>query len=136
MNLNFSVANWGSEGHAGQVGSAQTRQSTHLSQPSASPPITPKVGKATMNSAASSIVLNDQAPRVEVSGYVLTETFRPPSLVFPSHFHDHANIGLTVDGCFTETVGPMADELKPSCVAFRPAGEKLLIGTGRPRLAA
>jgi AraC family transcriptional regulator len=77
-----------------------------------------------MNSAASSIVLNDQDHRVEVSGYVLTKTFRPPGLVLPSHFHEHANIGLTVDGCFTETVGTTAHELNPSCVVFRPAGEK------------
>jgi len=74
--------------------------------------------------AASSIVLSDRDKRLEVSGSVLTETFRPPGLVLPAHFHEHASIALTVEGSFTETVGTESYEVNPSNVIFRPAGEK------------
>jgi hypothetical protein len=37
-------------------------------------------------SAPNPIVLSDQDTRVEVSGLVLTETFRPPGLVLPAAF--------------------------------------------------
>jgi AraC family transcriptional regulator len=77
-----------------------------------------------MNSEPSPIVLSDQDKRLEVSGFVLTETFRPPGLVLPAHFHEHANIALTVEGSFTETVGTEPYEVNPSSVIFRPAGEK------------
>jgi len=77
-----------------------------------------------MNSEPSPIVLSDQDKRLEVPGFVLTETFRPPGLVLPAHFHEHANIALTVEGSFTETVGTEPYEVNPSSVIFRPAGEK------------
>jgi AraC family transcriptional regulator len=76
-----------------------------------------------MNSA-SPIVLSDRDKRLEVAGFVLTETFRPSGLVLPAHFHEHANIALTVEGSFTETVGTEPYEVNPSSVIFRPAGEK------------
>src|SRR5215469_8375110 len=77
-----------------------------------------------MNTAPSSLVLSDQDRRVEVSGFVLTETFRPAGLVLPAHFHEHANIALTVEGSFIETVGAEPYEVHPASVIFRPAGEK------------
>lgn len=77
-----------------------------------------------MNAAPSSLVLSDRDRRVEVSGFVLTETFRPPGLVLPAHFHEHANIALTVEGSFVETVGAEPYEVHPASVIFRPAGEK------------
>jgi AraC family transcriptional regulator len=84
---------------------------------------------------------------VEVHGLVLTETFRPPGLVLPPHFHEHANIALTIEGSFTETVGREPYDVNPSSVIFRPAGEKhsnrygttaarcLIIEVGAQRLA-
>jgi len=40
-----------------------------------------------MMPAPSPIVLSDRDKRVEVSGLVLTETFRRPGLLLPPHFH-------------------------------------------------
>jgi AraC family transcriptional regulator len=77
-----------------------------------------------MNSTPSPIVLSGQDKRVEASGFVLTQTYRPPGLVLPPHFHEHANIALTIDGFFTETVGRKPYEVNPCSVIFRPAGEK------------
>lgn len=77
-----------------------------------------------MTSAPSPLVLSGHDRRVEVSGFVLTETFRPAGLVLPPHFHEHANIALTVEGSFVETVGAEAYEVHPASVIFRPAGEK------------
>ena len=61
---------------------------------------------------------------MEVSGLVLTETYRPRGLVLAPHFHEHANIALTVEGSFMETVGTKPYEVNPHSVIFRPAGEK------------
>jgi AraC family transcriptional regulator len=61
---------------------------------------------------------------MEVSGFILTETYRPPGLVLPPHFHEYANIALAVQGSFIETVGPKPYEVNPCSVIFRPAGEK------------
>jgi len=61
---------------------------------------------------------------VEVSGFVLTETFRPAGLVLPAHFHEHANIALTIEGAFVETVGAEPYQVHPASVILRPAGEK------------
>jgi AraC family transcriptional regulator len=77
-----------------------------------------------MNSEPSPLVLNNQDKRLEMPGFVLTQTFRPSGLVLPPHFHEHANIALTVEGSFTETVGTEPYEVNPSSVIFRPAGEK------------
>jgi AraC family transcriptional regulator len=77
-----------------------------------------------MSSRPSPIILSNQDRRVEVHGLMLTETFRPPGLVLPSHFHEHANVALTIEGFFTETVGREPYYVNPSSVIFRPAGEK------------
>jgi AraC family transcriptional regulator len=77
-----------------------------------------------MNSTPSPIVLSSQDKRVEASGFVLTQTYRPSGLVLPPHFHEHANIALTIKGFFTETVGRKPYEVNPCSVIFRPAGEK------------
>ena len=77
-----------------------------------------------MNSGPSPLVLTNQDKRLEISGFVLTQTFRPSCLVLPPHFHEHANIALTVEGSFAETVGTEPYEVNPSSVIFRPAGEK------------
>jgi AraC-like DNA-binding protein len=45
-------------------------------------------------------------------------------LVLPSHYHEHANIALTLEGDFIETIGTHACEMAPSCVILRPSGEK------------
>jgi AraC family transcriptional regulator len=77
-----------------------------------------------MNSTPSPIVLSGRDKRVEASGFVLTQTYRPPGLLLPPHFHEHANIALTIEGFFTETVGRKPYEVNPCSVIFRPAGEK------------
>ena len=77
-----------------------------------------------MNPAASSLVLSHQDRRVKVPGFVLTETFRPAGLVLPPHFHEHANIGFTIEGSFIETVGAEPYQAHPAGVIFRPAGER------------
>src|SRR6267378_149934 len=77
-----------------------------------------------MSSGPSPIILSNQDMRVEVPGLVLTKTFRPPGLVLPPHYHEHANIALTIEGLFNETVGREPYDVEPSCVIFRPAGEK------------
>jgi AraC family transcriptional regulator len=61
---------------------------------------------------------------MEVSGFILTETYRPPGLVLPPHFHEHTNIALAFEGSFIETIGPKPYEVNPCSVIFRPAGEK------------
>jgi AraC family transcriptional regulator len=100
-----------------------------------------------MSSGPSPIILSNRDRRVEVHGLVLTETFRPPGLVLPAHFHEHANVALAIEGFFTETVGREPYDVKPSSVIFRPAGEKhsnrygktaarcLIIEVGPQRLA-
>jgi len=100
-----------------------------------------------MNSTPSPIVLSGQDKRVEASGFVLTQTYRPPGLLLPPHFHEHANIAFTIEGFFTETVGRQPYDVSPSSVIFRPAGEKhsnrygktaarcLIIEVGPQRLA-
>src|SRR5579864_4990630 len=75
-------------------------------------------------SRPSPLVLGNADRRVELSGFVLTETFRPAGLVLPPHFHEYANIALAVQGSFIETVGPKPYEVNPRSVIFRPAGEK------------
>jgi AraC family transcriptional regulator len=77
-----------------------------------------------MNSRPSPIILSGQDKRVEVSGFVLTQTYRPSDLVLPPHFHEYTNIALAVEGSFIETVGPRPYEVNPCSVIFRPAGEK------------
>jgi AraC family transcriptional regulator len=77
-----------------------------------------------MNSGPSPLVLSGQDKRLDVSGLVLTETYRPPGLVLAPHYHEHANIALTLDGSFLETVGTKPYEVSPRSVIFRPAGEK------------
>jgi AraC family transcriptional regulator len=77
-----------------------------------------------LTSRPSPLVLCNADRRVELPGFVLTETFRPAGLVLPPHFHEYANIALDVEGSFIETVGPTPYEVNPHSVIFRPAGEK------------
>lgn len=77
-----------------------------------------------MNARPSPIVITGQDKRVELSGFVLTQTYRPPDFVLLPHFHEHASIAFALDGSFVETVGGKAYEVNPYSVIFRPAGEK------------
>jgi AraC family transcriptional regulator len=77
-----------------------------------------------MTSAPSPLILSDQDRRLEIPGFVVTETYRPAGLVLPMHFHEHANVALTLEGWFRETVGAEPYEVSPASVIFRPAGEK------------
>jgi quercetin dioxygenase-like cupin family protein len=69
------------------------------------------------------LALGKVLKRVEVEGFVLTETVRPPSLVLPKHFHEYTNIALVLEGTFMETVGQHPQECGPLSVILRPAGE-------------
>jgi AraC family transcriptional regulator len=77
-----------------------------------------------MTSSPSPLVLGKADRRVELSGFVLTETLRPPGLVLPPHFHENTNIALTLEGTFFETIRGRAQDMGPSGVVLRPAGEK------------
>lgn len=77
-----------------------------------------------MNSRPSPIILSSQDKQVDVSGFVLTQTYRPPGLVLPPHFHEYTNIALALEGSFIETIGPKPYEVNPCSVILRPAGEK------------
>jgi AraC family transcriptional regulator len=77
-----------------------------------------------MTSRPSPLVLGNADRRVELSGFVLTETFRPPGLELPTHFHENTNIALTLDGTFAETIRGRAQQVDPSGIVLRPAGEK------------
>jgi AraC family transcriptional regulator len=77
-----------------------------------------------MTSRPSPLVLGKADRRVELSGFVLTETFRPPGLELPTHFHENTNIALTLEGTFFETIRGRAQEVDPSGMVLRPAGEK------------
>lgn len=77
-----------------------------------------------MTLAASTLILSEQDRRLEIRGFVITETHRPAGLVLPAHFHEHTNIALTIEGSFVETVGAEPYEVNPASVIFRPAGEK------------
>jgi AraC family transcriptional regulator len=77
-----------------------------------------------MSSKPSPIILSGHDKRVELSGFVLTQTYRHPGFVLPPHFHEYANIALALDGSFIETVGAKPYEVHPCSVIFRPAGER------------
>lgn len=71
----------------------------------------------------SPITLGQQIKSVEVEGFVLTETKHAPSLVIPSHAHEHASLSFVLNGSFIETFNRQATECAPSNLVIKPAGE-------------
>lgn len=76
-----------------------------------------------MKQRSSPVRLGEMDKSVEVKGFVLTQTVRPPGTALPRHYHEHANIALATGGCFIETIGQQAAEVSPGSLILRPAGE-------------
>lgn len=69
------------------------------------------------------VAVQDSIRKVELEGYVLTETVRAPTLNIPSHFHSHTNIAFALKGTFRETVGTTNRVCRPFDLIIRPGGE-------------
>jgi AraC family transcriptional regulator len=69
------------------------------------------------------ITFGQEIAKLNLSGFVLTETFHAPNLVLPRHDHECANINLTLAGSFRETVGSHPQESEPDSILIKPAGE-------------
>lgn len=72
---------------------------------------------------SSSITFGDEVKKLEVNGFVLTETFHAPFLVLPRHDHECANVNLILSGSFREIIGNRPQEFNQSSLLFKPAGE-------------
>ncbi|MBD0370135.1 MAG: helix-turn-helix transcriptional regulator [Pyrinomonadaceae bacterium] len=71
----------------------------------------------------SPITLGQQIKSAEVEGFVLTETKHAPSLVIPSHAHEHASLSFVLNGSFIETLNRQARQCAPFNLVIKPAGE-------------
>lgn len=60
---------------------------------------------------------------VQVNGFVLSETIRPPGRVVPAHYHEHTNLGFVLSGPHIETIGTKPFDLEAGSIVIRPAGE-------------
>lgn len=69
------------------------------------------------------ITFGRQLRKLEVSGFVLTETLHPPRLILPRHDHESANVNLTLKGSFREIIGSRPQESAPSSLLVKSAGE-------------
>nr|MDQ3818165.1 hypothetical protein [Acidobacteriota bacterium] len=63
-----------------------------------------------MKNSLGRITFGQQIGQLNVGGFVLTETFHEPRLILLRHDHECANINLTLDGSFRETVGSRPQE--------------------------
>ena len=100
-----------------------------------------------MKNSSGRITFGRQIRQLNVSGFVLTETFHEPCLILPRHDHECANINLTLDGSFRETVGNRPQECEAGSFLVKPPGEShgnkygqkgahcLIIELSPPRLA-
>lgn len=64
-----------------------------------------------------------QVRRLEISGFVLTETIHEPRLILPRHDHASAIINLTLYGSFQQTVGNRPQECEAGSLLIIPPGE-------------
>jgi AraC family transcriptional regulator len=69
------------------------------------------------------ITFGQQIGQLNISGFVLTETFHEPRLILPRHDHECANINFTLDGSFRETVGNRPQECERGSLLVKPPGE-------------
>ena len=76
-----------------------------------------------MSSNSAHITFGEQLKKLEVGGFVLTETLHSPSFVLPRHEHECANLVLTLKGSFREIIGSRPQEPEPLSVLVKPAGE-------------
>ena len=76
-----------------------------------------------MKDSSGRITFGEQIAQLDISGFVLTETFHEPSLVLPRHDHERANINFTLNGSFRETIGNHPQECEIGSVLVKPPGE-------------
>ncbi|HKP38542.1 MAG TPA: AraC family transcriptional regulator [Pyrinomonadaceae bacterium] len=76
-----------------------------------------------MKDSSGRITFGEQLVQLDISGFVLTETFHEPSLVLPRHDHERANINFTIDGSFRETLGNHPQECESGSILVKPPGE-------------
>lgn len=76
-----------------------------------------------MKNSLGRITFGQQIGQLNVSGFVLTETFHEPRLILPRHDHECANINFTLDGSFRETVGNRPQECETGSLLVKPPGE-------------
>jgi AraC-type DNA-binding domain-containing proteins len=83
-----------------------------------------KAGRGvTVKNSPGRITFGEQLGQLNISGFVLTETFHEPRLILPRHDHEHANINFTLDGSFRETVGNRPQECESGSLLVKPPGE-------------
>lgn len=70
-----------------------------------------------------SITFGEELKKLEIAGFVLTETFHIPSVVLARHAHERANINLTLKGSFREVIGNRPQECDRASLLVKPAGE-------------
>ena len=76
-----------------------------------------------MKNSSGRITFGQQIGQLNISGFVLTETFHEPCLILPRHDHECANINFTLDGSFRETVGNRPQECETGSLLVKPPGE-------------
>ncbi len=76
-----------------------------------------------MSRGHSSITFGEELKKLEVGGFVLTQTYHRPHLVLPRHDHECANINFTIKGSFREIFGTRPQESTASSILIKPAGE-------------
>ncbi|MBA2607075.1 MAG: helix-turn-helix transcriptional regulator [Acidobacteria bacterium] len=70
-----------------------------------------------------SITFGKQLKKLEIDGFILTETFHTPHLLLSRHDHECANVNFTIKGSFREILGSRSQEATPSSIIIKPAGE-------------
>jgi AraC family transcriptional regulator len=69
------------------------------------------------------ITFGQQIGHLNISGFLLTETFHEPRLILPRHGHECAIINLTLDGSFQQTVGNRPQECETGSLLIIPPGQ-------------
>lgn len=69
------------------------------------------------------ITFGRQLGELNVSGFVVTETFHEPGLTLPRHDHECANLNFTLSGSFRETIGTRPQDCETGSILLKPPGE-------------
>lgn len=77
----------------------------------------------TVENGLGRVIFGQQIGRLDIGGFVLTETFHEPRLVLPRHDHERAIINLTLRGSFRQTVGNRPQECETGSLLVIPPGE-------------
>jgi AraC family transcriptional regulator len=76
-----------------------------------------------MKNSLGRITFGHQIGQLNISGFILTETFHEPHLILPRHDHECANINFTLKGSFRETIGNRPQECETGSLLVKPPGE-------------